>query len=120
MIAVRLASVLFASPGCLSGDGQLREVFEERIRGQEPAGRDLWFVSADQFSGQLRAALSQRALLPMGPLELLISSEPHLLVWLQVRFGGELLEQVALPGAGFQDLAPSLPPAAAPVHLEVR
>ena len=120
MIAVRLASVLFAPPGCLSGDGQLREVFEERIRGQAPAGRDLWFVSADQFSGQMRAALTQRGHRPIGPLELLISSEPHLLVWLQVRFGGELLEQVALPGAGFQDLAPSLPPAAAPVGLEVR
>ena len=119
MISFRLASVLFAPPGCLSGDGQLREVFEERIRGQEPAGQDLWFVSSDQFCEQLRDALTQRGLRPTGPFELLISSEPHLLVWLQVRFGGELLEHVALPW-GFQDLAASLPPAAAPVGLEVR
>ncbi|MEN9879078.1 MAG: hypothetical protein RLZZ158_2117 [Cyanobacteriota bacterium] len=120
MIAVRFASVLFGPPGSLSGDGQLREVFEERIRGQEPAGRDLWFVSADQFSGQLRAALAQRGPRSTGPLELLISSEPHLLVWLQVRFGGELLEHMPLLGAGFQDLDPRLPPAAAPVGLEAR
>jgi len=93
-------SLLLAPAGSMSSDGQLREVFEERRRMAAP-DLDLWFLPAvpDQQG---------------PPQEVVISGSPNLLVWLQVRFGGELRQGVVLPEALRRQLSAQLPPAAAP------
>lgn len=98
MDASTRVSLLLAPAGSLSGDGQLREVFAERRRRGGPT--DLWFLA--EVPG-----------VQGSPQEAVASAVPHLLVWLQVRFGGELQHGVELPEGLRQPLSLQLPPAAA-------
>lgn len=99
MISVPLASALIAPFGVLSGDGQLEEVLAERLRSGDGNAPDIWYLRPDQLEPSTKAELQRRGIdlgTDHGAKELLLSTTPHLLVWLQLRFGGELYEHLPL------------------------
>ncbi len=74
--------LLMAPCGQLSGDGQLRELMQERRRHLGSASGGLWY---------LPPALTGELTLPAGgPQEALAIADPSAAVWLQLRFGGSL------------------------------
>ena len=109
MISVPLASVLVAPYGVLSGDGQLEEVLAERLRTRDGNAPDIWHLSPDQLEPTLKAELQQRGVdlgTDHAAKELLLSTTPHLLLWLQLRFGGDLYEHLPLrQGTGYRSSA---------------
>jgi hypothetical protein len=82
--------VLAAPAPQLSGDGQLRELIEER-RGRFGERADVWHL----HPGALRA-------LALGnpDEEAVVAADPAVVIWLQLRFGGRLgtvrIERAAL------------------------
>lgn len=103
-------SLLRAPVGQLSADGQLRELMQERRSHGPQSGRDqeLWYLTpelCDQSFGR-------------DDLEAIVSAGDATAVWLQLRFGGELLAS-DLPIDWLRLHARLLPPAAAPAPVGV-
>ena len=71
-------SVLLASSGQLSGDGQLRESFKER---RDRKGKDfpLWYLSCNAC---------KRLIFDGSGCEAVVAKDPKIITWLQLRFGG--------------------------------
>jgi hypothetical protein len=84
----------------LSGDGQLRELMQERRRHLGSASGGLWY---------LPQALTTELPLPGDvACEALAIADPSAAVWLQLRFGGSL-RSVSLSSAWLHDKALELP-----------
>jgi hypothetical protein len=92
--------LLLAQAGQLSGDGQLRELIEER-RGRHGGTGPIWYLAPAQV-----AALG----LGRGE-EAVVTPSPAVLTWLQLRFGGRT-SQADIPAAWLVAEARALPPAA--------
>ena len=92
---------LLAAPcGDLSGDGQLRELMQERRRYLGSASGGLWY---------LPQALTAELPLPGAvACEALAIADPSAAVWLQLRFGGTL-RSASLSGAWLHEKALELP-----------
>ena len=93
-------SVLLAPLGQLSGDGQLRELIEERRAGQGGTG-PIWYLPPAQV-----AALG----LGQG-VEAVATPSSAVLTWLQLRFGGRT-STAAIPTDWLEAEATALPPRA--------
>jgi len=98
--------LLIAASGGLSGDGQLRELMQERRRHLHSPSGGLWYLPP----GQMRK-LGQ----PDG-VEGLVIQEAGAAIWLQLRFGGEL-RSIALGGAALDRQALGLPAPAVPAAV---
>ncbi len=92
--------LLLAPCGQLSGDGQLRELMQERRRHVGNASGGLWY---------LPQALTAELPLP-GDMacEALAIADPSAAVWLQLRFGGSL-RSASLSSAWLHEKALELP-----------
>ena len=92
--------LLLAPCGQLSGDGQLRELMQERRRHVGNASGGLWY---------LPPALAAELPLP-GEVayEALAIADPSAAVWLQLRFGGTL-RSASLSSAWLHEKALELP-----------
>lgn len=101
--------LLVAATGQLSADGQLRELIAER-RDRRGPGVELWYLPP--------AALA--SLLPHLPTgqEGAVASDPAVITWLQLRFGGTVSTAVLDPEL-LQALAGGLPPRAPLAALAV-
>jgi hypothetical protein len=95
----QLLHVLVAPEGQLSGDGQLRELLQERREHLGP-GAQLWYLSA---------ALTQELDLASGAQEAVASVDPAVITWLELRFGGRCKATV-LALATLEQRATGLPP----------
>ena len=92
--------LLLAPFSRLSGDGQLRELMQERRRHLGSTSGGLWY---------LPPALTNELTLPAaGPQEALAIADPSAAVWLQLRFGGRL-EQICLSSTWLDNKALELP-----------
>lgn len=102
-------SLLLAAVGQLSGDGQLRELIQER-RDRRGAAAELWYLPPQ---------LVQRLGLGSGEEEAVAAADPAVITWLQLRFGGSA-HHAALSAQQLQREAGALPPQAphAPVELQ--
>ena len=94
--------VLVAASGRLSGDGQLRELMQERRRHLHSPSGGLWSLSPARM----------RELGHPEGLEGLAIEDPKAATWLQLRFGGSL-RPMALSAEGLDRLAQALPASAA-------
>jgi len=106
MSQLKQLSVLLAPFGQLSGDGQLRESFNER---RDRKGKDfpLWFLTREMVI-ELDLA---------GPgYEAVIADDPTVVNWLQLRFGGEILT-AELSIDHLNENANDLPPTAPHANL---
>jgi hypothetical protein len=100
--AAGCCSVLLAPLGQLSGDGQLRELMEERRACQGGTG-PIWYLPPAQV-----AALG----LGHGEGEEAVATPSSaVLTWLQLRFGGRTRE-AAIPLEWLEAVARALPPGA--------
>jgi hypothetical protein len=94
--------VLLAPLGQLSGDGQLRELMEERRDRHDGTG-PIWYIQPDQVAalglGQGRAE------------EGVATTSAAVLTWLQLRFGGRI-SAAAIPTEWLEAEARALPPGA--------
>jgi hypothetical protein len=97
----RLLRLLVAPLGQLSGDGQLRELIQERRGHAASSHGGLWYLSP---------ALMHELGLSSGQEGLAIA-EPSAAAWLQLRFGG-LLQSLSVSGAWLESHALNLPAAA--------
>lgn len=70
----------------LSGDGQLRELMQERRRHLGDGSGGLWYLSPDHLAELRHCGLR----LSSGGTEALAIREPRAAEWLQLRFGGQL------------------------------
>ncbi len=121
-------SFLVAPLGQLSGDGQLRELIEER-RQRKGADVELWYLGEDlveelHLAGAFRhtPAKDQERTRPEGPIEAIVAGDAAVITWLQLRFGG-CAGSLALPAGWLQERAGALPPrapAAATATLSAR
>ncbi|KEF42234.1 MAG: hypothetical protein ER33_06850 [Cyanobium sp. CACIAM 14] len=104
---VRTLSLLLAPSGQLSGDGQLRELIEER-RDRKGPDVEIWY---------LPPALVEEMALGSALEEAVLAGDPAVITWLQLRFGGRRSEAPLSPTL-LHDRARGLPPRAplAPVH----
>jgi len=84
----------------LSGDGQLRELMQERRRHLGSASGGLWYLPP--------ALTAELALPARGAREALAIADPSAAVWLQLRFGGSL-HSASLSSAWLHDKALELP-----------
>jgi hypothetical protein len=113
---LRSLSFLVAPLGQLSGDGQLRELIEER-RQRKGAEVELWYVGPDLVEElRLRHAFSHPpGAIPAGPhgerIEAIVAGEEAVITWLQLRFGG-CSGTLAIPSGWLQERAAALPPRA--------
>ena len=98
--AAGCCSVLLAPLGQLSGDGQLRELIEERRACQGGTG-PIWYLPPAQV-----AALG----LGLGE-EAVATPSSAVLTWLQLRFGGRT-STAAIPMEWLEAEATALPPPA--------
>ncbi|WP_094584035.1 hypothetical protein [Synechococcus sp. BO 8801] len=114
---LRSLSFLVAPLGQLSGDGQLRELIEER-RQRKGADVELWYLGQDLVE-ELRLAQAfrhppakdQERTRPQGPIEAIVAGDAAVITWLQLRFGG-CAGTLALPTGWLQERAAALPPRA--------
>lgn len=114
---LRSLSFLVAPRGQLSGDGQLRELIEER-RQRKGADVELWYLGPELVE-ELRLAQGfrhppakdQSPGSPRGPIEAIVAGEASVITWLQLRFGG-CAGSLALPAGWLQERAGGLPPRA--------
>jgi hypothetical protein len=90
--------LLLVSAPQLSGDGQLRELIEER-RSRFGDRADLWYLSP--------AGVHALALGNPGE-EAVVAADPAVITWLQLRFGGRI-GPVSLGRAELQASAAALP-----------
>lgn len=93
--------MLLAPAGQLSGDGQLRELIQER-RDRKGADVPLWFLS--------QQLVQHWALAPAGQ-EAIVTRDPRVMTWLQLRFGGTV-QPLSLNEAQLREQATALPPPA--------
>ena len=82
-LAVQL---LLAPSRQLSGDGQLRELMQERRRHLGDDSGGLWYLSPEHLAQLQHCGLQ----LSSDGTEALAIREPHAAEWLQLRFGGHL------------------------------
>jgi hypothetical protein len=102
-LPVRNLSVLLAPLGQLSGDGQLRELIEER-RERRGADVELWYLEPGLVE-------------TLGPgIEALVAGDPAVISWLQLRFGGSTA-LITLSPTLLHKHAGKLPPNAPPPCL---
>ncbi len=114
---LRSLSFLVAPLGQLSGDGQLRELIEER-RQRNGADVELWYLGPDLVE-ELRLAQAfrhsrakdQDQLRPQEPIEAIVAGDAAVVTWLELRFGG-CAGTLALPTGWLQERAAALPPRA--------
>jgi hypothetical protein len=114
---LRSLSFLVAPVGRLSGDGQLRELIEER-RQRRGADVELWFLGPElveelhlaQAYHHAHANDRQRAR-PQEPIEAIVAGDAAVITWLQLRFGG-CTGTLALTTDWLQERAGALPPRA--------
>ena len=78
--------LLLAPSRQLSGDGQLRELMQERRRHLGDGSGGLWYLSAERLAELGHGGLQ----LSSGYTEALAIREPRAAEWLQLRFGGRL------------------------------
>jgi hypothetical protein len=78
--------LLLAPCGQLSGDGQLRELMQERRRHLGDGSGGLWYLSPERLAELRHCGLQLNA----DGTEALAIREPHAAQWLQLRFGGQL------------------------------
>lgn len=114
---LRSLSFLVAPLGQLSGDGQLRELIEER-RQRNGADVELWYLGPDlveelQLTQAFRhfRAKDQDQLRPQEPIEAIVAGDAAVVTWLELRFGG-CAGTLALPTGWLQERAAALPPRA--------
>lgn len=106
---VACLQLLKAPSGQLSGDGQLRELMQERRRHLNTANGGLWYLSPAML----------QSLGHLDGQEGLVIADPAAATWLQLRFGGQL-SPLALSLASLDQLALALPAAAvaaAPIKM---
>ncbi|MCP9838767.1 hypothetical protein KBY84_14790 [Cyanobium sp. N.Huapi 1H5] len=114
---LRSFAFLVAPLGQLSGDGQLRELIEER-RQRKGADVELWYLGEDLVE-ELRLAQAfrhppakdQDGGCPQGPIEAIVAGDAAVVTWLELRFGG-CAGSLALPTGWLQERAAALPPRA--------
>ncbi|WP_269622900.1 hypothetical protein [Prochlorococcus marinus] len=94
--------ILIAPVGQLCGNGQLRETISERRNRQ---GNDVpfWYLSSD---------LVQKFNISTSNFEAVVSDQKTAIIWLQLRFGGEIINK-KLDLHQLRQSAMELPPAAA-------
>jgi hypothetical protein len=116
---LRSLSFLVAPLGQLSGDGQLRELIEER-RQRKGADVELWYLGPDLVEEQRLTqafrhppAKDQERTRPQEPIEAVVAGDAAVITWLQLRFGG-CAGTLALPTGWLQERAGALPPQAPP------
>jgi hypothetical protein len=102
--ATRDLAVLLAPPGQLSGDGQLRELMQER-RGRLGPEVELWYLPPAQV---LKLGLNGDR---HDLREAVVAGDPAVITWLRLRFGGES-DTALLAPALLMELAADLPPRA--------
>lgn len=113
---LRSFSFLVAPLGELSGDGQLRELIEER-RQRQGADVELWYLGPELVEElRLGQAFSHPpGARPAGPqgerIEAIVAGEESVITWLQLRFGG-CAGTLAIPTNWLQERAGGLPPRA--------
>jgi hypothetical protein len=100
-LSKRTFTLLLAPTGQLSGDGQLRELFQER-RERHAGQGDLWYLSAPVVRVLGQGAAGHEAV---------VAVDPAVITWLQLRFGG-IRRTVVLNTALLEERADALPPAA--------
>ena len=82
MAIVKTLYALFAPVGQLTGNGQLRESIQER-RGIYGAEAHFWYLS-NELVGKFGLACEEG-------LEAVVAKESSVVVWQQLRFGGEII-----------------------------
>jgi hypothetical protein len=119
--SLRSLSFLVAPAGQLSGDGQLRELIEERHQ-RIGADVELWYLGQELVE-ELHLAQAfrhppgkdQDEGNPQGPIEAIVAGDAAVITWLQLRFGG-CAGSLALPTGWLQERAGALPPRAPAVE----
>lgn len=96
-------SLLLAPEGQLSGDGQLRELFQER-RERRCDQAALWYLPP---AGVRELGLAGSA----SPGEAVVAADPAVITWLQLRFGGQR-QTASLSPSLLTERAGELPPGA--------
>jgi hypothetical protein len=96
--------LLLAPSRQLSGDGQLRELMQERRRHLGDGSGGLWYLSPERLAELRFCGLELSA----GSNEALAIREPRAAEWLQLRFGGQL-QPISLSSAWLMDEALELP-----------
>jgi hypothetical protein len=128
-VSARSLPLLLAPLGQLSGDGQLRELIEER-RDRKGPDVELWYVEPALVDGlNLRQALSnppeqgrptgQPGELTAQPLEAIVAGDSAVITWLQLRFGGSTGATILSPTL-LHERAGGLPPKAPQAAVEPR
>ncbi len=114
---LRSLSFLVAPRGQLSGDGQLRELIEER-RQRKGADLELWYLGPELVEELHLAqafhhspAKDQGKTRPQDPIEAIVAGDTAVITWLQLRFGG-CTGTLALTTGWLQKRAGALPPRA--------
>ena len=80
------ALLLLAPSRQLSGDGQLRELMQERRRYLGDGSGGLWFLAPERLAELSHCGLPFSS----GDTEALVIREPRAAEWLRLRFGGRL------------------------------
>lgn len=118
-VPLRVLSFLVAPLGQLSGDGQLRELIEER-RQRKGADLELWYLGPDLVEELHLAeafrhppAKDQGRTQPQEPIESIVAGDAAVITWLQLRFGG-CAGSLALPAGWLQERAGARPPRGTP------
>jgi hypothetical protein len=96
--------LLLAPSRQLSGDGQLRELMQERRRHLGDGSGGLWYLSPQRLIELSHIGLQ----LGSGDTEALAIREPRAAEWLQLRFGGQL-HPISLSSAWLMGEALELP-----------
>ncbi|MEA5392551.1 hypothetical protein VB738_14905 [Cyanobium gracile UHCC 0139] len=112
---LRSLSFLVAPLGQLSGDGQLRELIEER-RQRKGADVELWYLGPELVE-ELRLAQAfrnppakdQDQARPQETIEAIVAGDAAVITWLELRFGG-CTGSLALQAGWLQERAGALPP----------
>jgi len=98
MSDLNFLSVLVAPVGVLSGDGQLRESFQER-RDRKGSDFPLWYLTG---------ALTESLGVASSSFEAVVAEDATVITWLNIRFGGEV-RKVMLPINELNSKAMGLP-----------
>jgi len=96
--------LLLAPSRQLSGDGQLRELMQERRRHLGDGSGGLWYLSPQRLIELSHSGLQ----LGSGDTEALAIREPRVAEWLRLRFGGRL-QSISLSSAWLMGEALELP-----------
>ena len=100
--------VLLASSGQLSGDGQLRESFNER-RDRKSKDFPLWYLSCNAC---------EKLIFSGSGCEAVVAKDRKIITWLQLRFGG-VAKTVELSTEQLNDHAIVLPPSPPLTDFEI-